>query len=76
MNRAVASLHDVPVSGRDQIEALVADVCRDPSIGVEDLLGADDVGPARVAVAGLAVVFYQVIEDVKIVRVVRVAWRV
>ena len=75
---ALADIGEVPVAGRDQIEALVREICRDPrAVGRPDLSGAGaSHAEDRVAVAGPAVVFYRVIDaEDKIVYIARVRWR-
>lgn len=67
----------LPVDARDQIEALVSAICANRKMGVPDLMEEDPalMGYTQIAVSGPAVVFYQVMDDVEIIRVVRVAWR-
>lgn len=73
--RALESLAAVPVGARDQIEALVNDICARPfEAGVVDPTVQDLLGRARVAIDGQATVFFEVV-DAEIVKIVRVMWR-
>lgn len=72
---ALEALSGVPLAERDQIEALVGEICRDPfGLGADDPAQPDPLGRARVAVSRRAVVFYEVVDE-DIVRVVRIFWR-
>lgn len=73
--RALESLAQVPLAARDQIQALVGDICASPhEVGAVDLTSSDLLGRARVAVDGRATVFFEVVDE-EIVRIVRVYWR-
>lgn len=73
--RALESLAQVPLGARDQIQALVSDICDRPNeTGTVDLTSSDLLDRARVAVDGRATVFFEVVDD-EIVRIVRVYWR-
>lgn len=68
---ALDSLAAIPLAARDQIEALVAEICRDPyGRGTEDPESEDLLGRMRIAAVRRAVVYYQVVDDdiVKITR--------
>jgi plasmid stabilization system protein ParE len=72
---ALDSLTAVPLAGRDQIEALVADICRDPyGRGTADPESEDLLGRLRIAATRRAVVYYQVVDE-EIIRITRVYWR-
>ena len=72
---ALDSLAAVPLAERDQIEALVGDVCRDPyGRGTEDPESEDLFGRLRIAATRRAVVYYQIV-DADIIRVAKVCWR-
>lgn len=73
--RAIESLAAVPLAARDQIQALVRDICTRPfEIGAENPENPDPLGRARFVVDGRATVFYEVVDE-EIVKIVRVYWR-
>jgi plasmid stabilization system protein ParE len=72
---ALDSLAAVPLAERDQLEALVAEICRDPyGRGTADPESEDLLSRLRIAATQRAVVYYQVVDD-DIIRVTRVHWR-
>lgn len=72
---ALDSLAGVPLAERDQIEALVSEICRDPyGRGTEDPEVEDLLGRMRIAVSRRAVVYYQVVDD-DVIKITRVFWR-
>lgn len=72
---ALDSLAGVPLAERDQIEALVAEICRDPyGRGTADPEVEDLLGRMRIAVSRRAVVYYQVVDD-DVIKITRVFWR-
>jgi hypothetical protein len=72
---ALEAAASLPLAERDQLEALVGEICRDPfGRGIEDPALPDPLGRARVATARRAVVFYEVVDE-DIVRITRVFWR-
>lgn len=77
LDRARPGFDALPAHARDQVAALVGAICADRGIGTPDLmeLTASLSGRTLVATAGPAAVWYQVIDDAEIVRVVWAAWR-
>jgi hypothetical protein len=77
LDHALPSFEALPIECRDQVAALIDAVCEDRSIGVPDLMEDNPalLGRMLIATAGPAVVFYQVIDDAEIVRIMRVYWR-
>lgn len=72
---ALESLAAIPLAARDQLEALVSEICRDPyGRGTEDPESEDLLGRLRIAATRRAVVYYQVVDE-DIVRITRVYWR-
>jgi plasmid stabilization system protein ParE len=72
---AADDLAGLPLAARDQLEALVAEICRDPfGRGTEDPAVEDLLGRMRIATSRRAVVYYQVVDE-DIIRVTRVFWR-
>lgn len=64
-----------PLAARDQIEALVNDICTRPNdIGWVDPEADDPLERARFVIDGRATVFYEIV-DQDIVKIVRVYWR-
>lgn len=73
--RALDAAAALSVADRDQLEALVGEICRDPyGRGIEDPALPDPLGRARVATSRRGVVFYEVVDD-DIVKITRVFWR-
>lgn len=70
--RALADLEAFPASTRDQVEALVRELCRDPLDGATTQVPGSG---QRVLEAGLLAVFYQVDELDRLVYVLRAVWR-
>lgn len=77
LDRARPSFDALPPHARDQVAALIDAICADRGIGAPDLMELTPSlsGPTLVATAGPAAVWYQVIDDAEIVRLVWVAWR-
>jgi hypothetical protein len=70
---AVADVQALPTAVRDQVEALVREICRDPS--GRGSFEPPDVPRTRVRDAGLLAVQYQVDELDRLVYIRRVTWR-
>lgn len=74
---ALVDLAEIPQAGREQIETLVREMCRDPYAVGRPFVAArpDMLGRDRQVVEGLAEVHYRVIDDMdRIVYVCRALW--